>query len=121
MKYLLSFLVAAVILTSCECQKSTEIQGENNLASKVEYGDKMVNTIIFESHYKLILFATKKGQDLKPHSAPMDAPLVMLEGSANVTIGNEETIVKKGDIITLPKDILHGVYPITDCKFLLIK
>ncbi len=51
----------------------------------------------------------------------MDAPLVMLEGSAKVTIGNEETIVQKGDIITLPKDLMHGVYPITDCKFLLMK
>ena len=63
----------------------------------------------------------KKGQDLKPHSAPMDAPLVMLEGSAKVTIGDEETIVYEGDIITLPKDIAHGVFPVTDCKFLLLK
>ena len=76
---------------------------------------------MFESHYKMIVFALKKGQDLKPHSASMDAPLVMLEGSAKITIGDKEMIVYKGDMVTLPKDIDHGVYPISDCKFMLIK
>ena len=121
MKYFFSLLLAALLLSSCNNQKTIENIGENNLAAQVEYGDKMVNKVVFDSHYKMIVFAMKKGQDLKPHSAPMDAPLVMLEGSAKITIGDKETIVIKGDIITLPKDLEHGVYPVTDCKFLLLK
>ena len=121
MKHILILLLTAMLFSSCKTQNTTEKLSENNLSAKVEYGDKMVTKTVFESHYKMILFALKNGQDLKPHSAPMDAPLVMLEGSAKVTIGKEETIVKKGDIITLPKDVMHGVYPITDCKFLLMK
>jgi len=114
-------LVATILLTSCENQNLNEKMSENSLSAKVAYGDKIVNKTVFESHYKMILFAMRKGQDLKPHSAPMDAPLFMLEGSAKVTIGDEETVLSEGDIITLPKDIKHGVYPLTDCKFLLIK
>ena len=121
MRYLFSLFVATILLTSCEDQKVNEKISEYNLSAKVEYGDKIINKTVFESHYKMIVFAMRKGQDLKPHSAPMEAPLVMLEGSAKITIGDKTTLVEKGDIITLPKDIMHGVYPITDCKFLLIK
>tara|TARA_R100000655_G_scaffold95272_1_gene137150 strand:- start:697 stop:1062 length:366 start_codon:yes stop_codon:yes gene_type:complete len=121
MKYVWTLVVVGLLLTSCQEHKVSEEKSENNLASKVEYADKINNNVIFESDYKMIVFAMKKGQDLKPHSAPMDAPLVMLEGSAKVTIGDEETVLNEGDIITLPKNLMHGVYPITDCKFMLIK
>ena len=69
----------------------------------------------------MILFALKKDQVLKPHSAPMNTPLLILEGTARVTIGDEDFVLPKGDDIILPKDIDHGVYPLTYVKFLLIK
>lgn len=122
MKQVLITLLAVLLFSSCtSVENNAEILSKNNLSSKVEYGDRMVTKTVFDSHYKMIVFALKKGQDLAPHSAPMDAPLLMLEGSAKITIGTKETIVSKGDIITLPKDLDHGVTPVTDCKFLLIK
>lgn len=122
MKQVLITLLVVLLFSSCtSVESNSEILNENNLSSKVEYGDKMVTKTVFESHYKMIVFALKKGQDLTPHSAPMDAPLLMLEGSAKISIGSNETIVSKGDIITLPKNLDHGVIPVTDCKFLLIK
>lgn len=122
MKQVLITLLVVLLFSSCtSVESNSEILNENNLSSKVEYGDKMVTKTVFESHYKMIVFALKKGQDLAPHSAPMDAPLLMLEGSAKISIGSNETIVSKGDIITLPKNLDHGVIPVTDCKFLLIK
>ncbi|MDP5100752.1 MAG: cupin domain-containing protein [Nonlabens sp.] len=69
----------------------------------------------------MLVFALKSDQVIKPHSAAMDAPFYLLEGSATITIGNEKHILEAGDLITLPKDINHGVYPITDCKFMLLK
>ena len=51
----------------------------------------------------------------------MSTPLLVLEGKVKITIGSKEYILEKGDMITLPKDIDHGVYPITDVKFLLTK
>lgn len=121
MKHILTLLLTSMLLLSCKNEKQHNSLTDNNLASKIEYGEAMVNKVIFEGNYKMILFALKKGQDLKPHSAPMDAPMIMLNGSAKVTIGDKEIIAYEGDIITLPKDIDHGVYPITDCKFLLMK
>ncbi|MGJ8684951.1 MAG: cupin domain-containing protein [Nonlabens sp.] len=122
MKNILLTLSAVALLTSCNPAPKTVIKSDMNLASQIEYGDKTANKVVFESNaYKMILFAMKSDQVLKPHSAPMDAPLYMIEGSAKITIGKKEHTVVAGDLINLPKDIDHGVYPITDCKFLLAK
>jgi quercetin dioxygenase-like cupin family protein len=47
----------------------------------------------------MILFAIKKDQVLNPHSAPMSTPLLVLEGSAKVTIGDEEFVLYEGAIL----------------------
>ncbi|MFT5436743.1 MAG: quercetin dioxygenase-like cupin family protein [Ancylomarina sp.] len=47
----------------------------------------------------MILFAIKKDQVLNPHSAPMSTPLLVLEGSAKVTIGDEEFLLYEGTIL----------------------
>ena len=95
---------------------------ENTLASKVDYQDKINSKIYFESEaYKMILFAMKKEQILKPHSAPMDTPLLMLEGEVKITIGGKAHVLNSGESIILPKDIDHAVYPNKDIKFVLIK
>lgn len=122
MKKIILTLSAIALLTSCSNTAQNQDITDINLAAQIEYADKMNNKVVFNSEsYKMILFAMKSDQSLKPHSAPMDAPLYMLEGSAKITIGEKEHTVIAGDIITLPKDIDHGVYPITDCKFLLLK
>ena len=102
-------------------ESKTEVKAKN-LSEKIEYTDKINKKIFYESeHYKMILFAMKKDQVLKPHSAPMDTPLLVLEGSAKVTVGDEEFVLHEGDDIVLPKDIAYGVYPLSNVKFLLIK
>lgn len=92
------------------------------LSDKIEYKNTINNTIYFESDaYKMILFAMKKEHILKPHSAPMDTPLLILKGQAKITINDKEYILDSGESIVLPKNIIHGVYPITNVKFVLIK
>ncbi|MDP5078069.1 MAG: cupin domain-containing protein [Nonlabens sp.] len=125
MKKIFIVFIFSTILTGCATSKnhnSMKQMNTNNLASQIAYGDKISNKVVFDgSNYKMLVFALKSDQVLKSHSAPMDAPLYMLEGSATITIGNEKHILEAGDLITLPKDINHGVYPITDCKFMLLK
>jgi quercetin dioxygenase-like cupin family protein len=58
---------------------------------------------------------------LKPHEAPMDSPLLILEGLAIFTIDAEDYSLSAGESMVLPKATLHGVYPITNVKFILIK
>ena len=82
----------------------------------------MNNKVYYESDaYKMILFAIKKEQTLKPHSATMDTPLLMLEREAKITIGKKTHVLSHGQSIILPKDLDHAVYPISDTKFVLIK
>lgn len=109
------------LIVSCS-GSDTKINNEMTLSNEIEYQDKMNNKVYFESDaYKMILFAMKKEHVLKPHSAPMDTPLLILEGQAKITIDAKEHILSSGESIVLPKDIDHGVYPLTDVKFVLIK
>lgn len=120
MKKLLLIPVTLMILSCLNMDNKTN--EEHNLASKIEYQDKVNNKIYFESDaYKMILFAMKKEHILKPHSASMDTPLLILEGQAKVTIDDKEYVLNIGESIVLPKNISHGVYPITNVKFVLIK
>lgn len=58
---------------------------------------------------------------LKVHSAPMDSPLLILYGRAIITTDAEDYRLSACESMVLPKAILHGVYPITNVKFVLIK
>lgn len=110
-----------ILIVSCSTM-NTKIKHEKTLSNEIEYQDKVNKTVYFESDaYKMILFAMKKEHVLKPHSASMDTPLLILEGQAKITIGAKEYILNSGESIVLPKNIDHGVYPITDIKFVLIK
>lgn len=122
MKKLILTFLATIGLTSCAPTKILKSPSDYNLAAQITYADNINSKVVFDgSNYKMLVFALKSDQVLKPHSAPMDAPFYMLEGSATITVGNEKHILEAGDLITLPKDINHGVYPITDCKFMLLK
>lgn len=122
MKRIIYIIGISFFMISCSETTKTQPLGDVNLAGQIEYAEKINNKVVFErSQYKMILFALKSDQMMKPHSAPVDAPLLMLEGSAKITIGTSEHIVTTGDMITLPRDVKHGVYPTTNCKFLLLK
>lgn len=102
--------------------KNHNTSTKNSLVNQIDYLEKVNSKVYYNSNaYKMLLFAMQKDQVLKPHSAPMDTPLIMLEGEAKITIGKDIRILNKGESIILPKNIDHGVYPISNTKFLLIK
>lgn len=116
------FIIPITILVLSCTNMVSNTTTEQALSNKIEYQDKVNNKIYFESDaYKMILFAMKQEHVLKPHSAAMDTPLLILEGQTKITIGDKEHILKSGESIILPKNIDHGVYPITNVKFVLIK
>jgi quercetin dioxygenase-like cupin family protein len=110
-----------MMILSCSNTESSA-KKEQKLSDKIEYQEAIHNKVYFESDaYKMILFAMKKEHILKPHKAPMSTPLLVLEGEAKITIDAKEYVLSAGESIVLPKDILHGIYPITNVKFVLIK
>jgi quercetin dioxygenase-like cupin family protein len=57
----------------------------------------------------ITLFAFDAGQSLSEHTAPYDAVVQVLDGSARVTIGGQDKIVSEGQIIVMPANVPHAV------------
>jgi quercetin dioxygenase-like cupin family protein len=83
---------------------------ENGIVSK---------QIIKKATGNVTLFAFAAGQLLSEHSAPFDALVQVLEGTAEIVIGGVPNIVKSGESIIMPANIPHGVNAHEKFKMLL--
>ncbi len=66
------------------------------------------------------VFAFGQGQDLSEHTAPFNALVQILDGSAEVTVGEKMHVVSAGEALTLPANIPHALRAQIDFKMLLI-
>jgi quercetin dioxygenase-like cupin family protein len=92
-----------------------------NLAKLVQYSDDSIvsKTILDKPVGTITLFAFDKGQNLSEHTAPYDAVVQILEGSAKLTIGGEDIKVLTGQIIIMPGNVPHAVAAEEKFKMLL--
>ena len=92
------------VLDACmgRCQK---------LVSLVEYAaDSIVSkTILDKPAGTITLFAFDKGQKLSEHTAPYDAVVQVVDGTAKLTIAGESISVSAGNIIIMPANVPHAV------------
>ncbi len=98
-------------------------KGEKLVLSKlVEYsGNGIISKRILENTAgNITLFSFDKDQKLSEHSAPFDAFVELLEGSAEITIGGKLNELKAGDSIIMPANISHAVFAKEKFKMLLI-
>jgi quercetin dioxygenase-like cupin family protein len=68
----------------------------------------------------ITLFAFDKGQGLSEHTAPFDAVVQILEGTAEVSIDGKKQLVSTGEIIHMPANIPHALQATEAFKMLLI-
>lgn len=47
------------------------------------------------------------GESLKPHKTPVDVFFYILEGTPDVTVGDEIVAVDKDSLVESPKDVVH--------------
>lgn len=76
--------------------------------------------LIQKKEGSLSLFAFDKGQALSEHTAPFDAFIYIIEGEAEIKIGEKLNNVREGEGIALPKNIPHSVKSIEPLKMLLV-
>lgn len=97
--------------------------GVFNLSQAIQYseGGFTKKPIFKGENYVILLFAFQKGQQLKPHTIPIDAFIQVLEGTATVDIDGQEYEVGAGEKITLPKNLSHGLTAKENFKILLVK
>lgn len=109
------FLAApATVMADADIAKLTE---------SINYSDQGFNKkpIFKGEKYDIILFAFRKGQQLPPHTIPIDAFIQVLEGTAVVIIDDKSYEVKAGEKITLPKNLSHALTAKENFKMLLVK
>lgn len=92
-----------------------------SFANKVDYSsDGIVSKkIIQKPTGNVTLFAFDKGQELSEHSAPFDALIQVLEGTAKILIDRKPYDVSAGNSIIMPANIVHAVQATSKFKMLL--
>ncbi len=67
----------------------------------------------------LTLFAFAQGQGLSEHSTPHEAAILVLDGSARVTVGGAEHRADSGEYLSLPAGVPHALHADEPFKMLL--
>lgn len=102
--------------------KNIEFSKALALEGLVEYqAGKIISlTFVQNDTLSMTLFAFAKGEGVSTHSAPGDAMVYILDGQAEITIGEETLIAAAGDTVVMPTNIPHGLEAIENFKMLLI-
>jgi quercetin dioxygenase-like cupin family protein len=93
-----------------------------NLEKQVDYADGSVvsKTLIKKDIGNITLFAFDSGQGLSEHTAPFDAVVYILDGQAEITIGEKTSTVKAGELLIMPANISHALHAEKKFKMLLV-
>ena len=93
-----------------------------NPASLLKYQDDAIvsREIIKKDTGTVTLFAFDKEQGLSVHTAPFDALVYMVDGTAEIIISGKSNTVKKGEMIIMPANKPHAVKAIKKFKMLLV-
>ncbi|HUT76046.1 MAG TPA: cupin domain-containing protein [Polyangia bacterium] len=65
-------------------------------------------------------FAFDKGQGLSEHTAPFDALVHVVDGTAEIAIGGAPRRCGAGDLVLMPANVPHALHAVERFKMLLI-
>lgn len=93
-----------------------------NLKEDVNYaiGSIISKTLLSKDTGNLTLFSFDAGQGLTEHTSPYDAVVLILDGSAEITIGGKTNTVNTGELLIMPANVPHALYAKERFKMLLI-
>ncbi len=93
-----------------------------NLKSLTEYQDgAIVSKEIFKKETgNVTLFAFDQDQGLSEHTAPFDAMVCILDGTAEIIITGQSHQVKEGEMIIMPADVPHALKANERFKMMLV-
>jgi quercetin dioxygenase-like cupin family protein len=81
------------------------------LAEGVQYarGSIVSRTLLKSDTGTLTLFAFDEGQELSEHTAPFNALVQVLDGTASLLIGGKPVTVRTGELVLMPANVPHAV------------
>ena len=102
--------------------KNIEFSKVLNMEDLVAYqeGQVVSRTLSQGRNVSLTLFAFDKGEEIRSHSSKGDALVYLLDGEAEITVGEETYNVKKGETIVMPAGIPHALLAKERFKMLLV-
>jgi len=101
--------------------KSFETAKVFRFNKEVDYSENGIvsKRVIEKKTGNVSLFAFDKGQSLSEHTAPFDAMVQVVEGTAQIIINKQPFTVNIGENIIMPANIPHAVYAIERFKMVL--
>jgi quercetin dioxygenase-like cupin family protein len=93
-----------------------------DVAAVLDYQDGAVvsREILKKSSGTVTLFAFDQGQGLSEHTAPFDALVQIVDGSAEITISGKSNRLKKGEMIIMPANEPHALKAVKKFKMILV-
>ena len=91
--------------------KTNPVLLPSSLNALVEYqpGSVVSNTLVKKEKGTVTLFAFDEGEGLSEHTAPFDALVQIVDGEADITVGEVTHEVSLGEVLLLPAGIPHSV------------
>ena len=102
--------------------KNIEFSKVLNMEDLVSYqeGQVVSRTLAQGKNMSLTLFAFDKGEEISSHTSHGDAMVYILDGKAEITVGDGVFHLKKGETIVMTKGFPHALLAKERFKMLLI-
>jgi len=96
--------------------------GVHNLKQLLQYQEGAVVSRMLAKNAggSVTLFAFDRGEGLSEHTAPFDALVIGVDGTADISLGGASHTVGEGDSLLMPANVPHAVNPLGPFKMLLI-
>lgn len=92
-----------------------------NIENLIEYQEDSVvsREIIRKETGTVTIFAFDKGEGLSEHTAPFDAIVQIVDGTAEIIISGNKNVVKTGEMIIMPGNVPHALNAVERFKMVL--
>ena len=92
-----------------------------NIENLIEYQEDSVvsREIIRKETGTVTIFAFDKGEGLSEHTAPFDAMVQIVDGTAEIIISGNKNVVKTGEMIIMPGNVPHALNAVERFKMVL--
>lgn len=102
--------------------KNIEFSQAIDLAGMIDYQTGKVISATFAQNdaVSITLFAFAKGEGISTHASTGDAMVHILEGQAEITVGDKKMIASAGQVVVMPANVPHGLTATENFKMLLV-
>lgn len=107
----------------CELKANKALIGNvSTLADLLDYqaGAVVSRAVVDRDVGTVTIFAFDEGEGLSEHTAPFDALVYCIEGTAEITISGKAHQVEGGQMIIMPANEPHALRALTKYKMMLV-